>query len=314
MKKIIAIMSLLSSICTFVAMGPYAFRSLKNTHFPPEQESEYVDPNAGVEFDDPDLLDDIFGDDGETGETPDEIPETPEEGTEIPDEGTETPDEGTETPDDGTEEPDKQEPPEEEGFKFVTSDASWFKNTLFIGDSRTDGLRLYGKIKGADFFCGTSATVRKLAANKYTVNGESILLVDLLAKKKYDKIYLMVGINELGGHIPSITADYKKLVNKIRQLQPDALIFVQANMYLTKARSDKNIYKLNNANVDKFNTEIAKLADWEKTFYIDMNEYFGDGNGNLSSTYCTDGVHLLAKYYKEWASWILTKTVPDKNS
>ena len=35
----------------------------------------------------------------------------------------------------------------------------YFADALFIGDSRTDGLRLYSGIKGADFYCYKGLTV-----------------------------------------------------------------------------------------------------------------------------------------------------------
>ena len=41
----------------------------------------------------------------------------------------------------------------------------YFADALFIGDSRTDGLRLYSGIKGADFYCYKGLTVSKASLN-----------------------------------------------------------------------------------------------------------------------------------------------------
>ena len=44
-------------------------------------------------------------------------------------------------------------------------------------------------------------------------------------------------------------------------------------------------------------------------YYIDINEKFDDENGNLPSNYSQDGVHIYAKYYKDWTNWIAENVV-----
>ena len=38
-------------------------------------------------------------------------------------------------------------------------DESWFDDALFIGESRTAGLKVYGRLGKADYFCGEGLTV-----------------------------------------------------------------------------------------------------------------------------------------------------------
>ena len=52
-----------------------------------------------------------------------------------------------------------------------------------------------------------------------------------------------------------------------------------------------------------------KFADHETFFYLDTNQKFNDSEGNLGSEYTSDNVHILAKYYAEWAEWFCQNTI-----
>lgn len=72
-------------------------------------------------------------------------------------------------------------------------------DALFIGDSRTVGIMEYAGIQDADFFCNVGMSV--FSAQKVRVSVKSVgkvTLKELLSHKKYGKIYIMLGINELG--------------------------------------------------------------------------------------------------------------------
>ena len=83
---------------------------------------------------------------------------------------------------------------------FQTVDDSYFSDALFIGDSRTEGLALYGSLTNADFFSSVGLSIfkvtEKAAGNPNT--GESVTLSQNLAQKQYGKVYIMLGLNELG--------------------------------------------------------------------------------------------------------------------
>ena len=128
----------------------------------------------------------------------------------------------------------------------------YFTNALFIGDSRTVGLMEYGNIENADFFADTGMTAFDLEKEKiYVQDIGKVGLDELLDSKKYEKIYLMLGINELGYRFEHIQEKYEGIVEKLRESQGDAVIYLCANLHVTREQSQKDeIY--NNENIDKF--------------------------------------------------------------
>ena len=201
----------------------------------------------------------------------------------------------------------KDEP--EPVYVIGEAEDGYFEDALFVGDSRTVGLSEYGDLPGADFFAATSMTVFGVRSQSVSVPGVGTMrLGELLQSKTYGKIYVMLGINELGDSIDLIADSYADLLDEIQQAQPDAHIIIEAVMHVTAKRSnsDKGI---NNPRVDQLNALLKANADNEKIFYIDVNEVFDDGEGNLDSQYTFDHAHLLARYYTDWSDWLRENAV-----
>lgn len=181
-------------------------------------------------------------------------------------------------------------------------------DTLFVGDSRTVGIREYSGLKGADFFCSVGMNVFDVTGESLSVDGVgNVTLSQLLSKKQYSKIYIMLGINEVGYPHSSVVDKYSKVLDLIKEKQPNASIIIEANLHVSKSRSDSDKV-VNNAAINDLNTKLSALADGSKVFYIDANTIFDDASGSLSSDMTSDGTHLYAKYYPTWVEWISTET------
>ena len=191
--------------------------------------------------------------------------------------------------------------------KIEESKVKELNNALFIGDSRTVGIMEYGNLKNVTFFANTGLSVYNVREKTISIpNIGKLTLEELLSNKKFDRIYIMLGINELGYDMNQTIKKYGEFVDYINNKQPKSTIYIQANLHVTKQKSDNDkIY--NNKNIDILNNGIKKFADNKKIFYIDINEKFDDEYGNLPSKYTSDQVHIYAKYYKDWSNWILEK-------
>ncbi|MBD9118727.1 MAG: hypothetical protein EGQ07_02645, partial [Clostridiales bacterium] len=128
-------------------------------------------------------------------------------------------------------------------------------------------------------------------------------LAQALSGKHYGKIYMMLGINELGtGSAERWAAQYKVLLEQVRSLQPDAIVFLQAIFHTTQEKSDSTFYT--NSTINARNAELQKLADGVNVFFIDCNPIFDDAGGALRADYSGDGVHVKAAYYPLWRDYL----------
>lgn len=197
-------------------------------------------------------------------------------------------------------------------YSLQEVDDSYFADALMIGDSRTVGLYEYGDMADVtSFMARESASIYDLFKDDekldYTPKGKETTrrtLKDLLSKAKFKKIYISVGVNELG--VPD-TKDYyeefRKVVTKINKLQPDALIYIQGIMHVSKNMSSTDRVYNNRAIVQR-NKAIATLANGRNIFYIDMNADLCDENGDLKEEFTGDGIHLKAASCERWHKFL----------
>ncbi len=221
-----------------------------------------------------------------------EIPETEEEKTpeKIPSEEEEK---VTETETKKQQETDL--PPEE-----------FFRDTLFIGDSRTMGLAEYADLGNAAAFANTGMNVYRLYTLKNALQNQDPYLEDILDKKQYRRIYFMMGVNELGYDFEQTVKRYEEEILKLREKQPEAEIVLEANLHVTMERSRRDEI-FNNENIDRMNERIRGIAEKYGFTWLNVNELFDDEEGGLNPEYTHDEVHVLGKYYQQWADWIREK-------
>lgn len=180
----------------------------------------------------------------------------------------------------------------------TVGDTLSFPDTLFIGDSRTVGLSMYSKINGADFFAKTSLSSFSVLKNSVEVKGVgTVTLEQLLSRKTYKTVYIMLGINEIGYNINTIVERYETLLETVKTTQPNAKIIIQSTLHV---REDKQTSSISNSRINTLNEGLAALADNSKVFYLDVNPVFDNANGAMDKKYSSDGVHFYSKYYPLW--------------
>ena len=190
---------------------------------------------------------------------------------------------------------------------FQSVDDSYFDDALFIGDSRTEGLALYGSLTNADYFSSVGLTIfkvtEKAAGNPNT--GESVTLAQKLAQKQYGKVYIMLGLNELGtGTTESWAQAYAQVIAQVRQAQPNAVIYLES-ILVVAASQDNPGGAINNATVNARNQALEALANpQDNIFYLNVNEAVMDANGCLDASLTSDGIHLLGNSLSLWENYL----------
>lgn len=144
-------------------------------------------------------------------------------------------------------------------------DDSFFDKSVFLGDSRTEGLELFSGLKHGDFYWARGMTVFRADSEDYRVfevDGKKYNMAEILALKQYENVYIMLGVNELGYPAESYESGLGKLMDKIIQLQPNAVVYLQVMPPLNDAmcRQNKLASYINNANLSKFNEAIIRVA------------------------------------------------------
>ena len=217
----------------------------------------------------------------------------------------------------GQENPDAAlDQPKQYAFTEVTPD--YFDDALFIGDSRVEGVKLYSGWDNLTYYAENGMTVYNMFQSKTAqVDGQTLTIEEALQKRSFGKIYLEIGINEMGtGTVDSFMEAYEAAVAHLQELQPDAIIYVCGIMYVKQTRSESDPI-FNNPAIQEKNDRIAALADGENIFYLDINEVVTDESGHLNPDYTWDEVHLLGKYDVIWLEYFsshgIVKDAKDKS-
>lgn len=223
-------------------------------------------------------------------------------------------------PEDVDEEPQLQEPETGKKFEnvispeFIDIDKSYFEDALFIGDSRMVGIKEYGGLSEPTYFAGTGLSTFRLYKDELEVRGlGTVGFETVINSRSFGKIYIMLGINEAGSKLSEFKAQYSRILDEIKEKQPDALIFLCSNLHVTKYKSEHDSI-FANSHIDEINDVIKSLAMRNGAYYLDVNPLFDDGEGNLSTDYAADYAHMYGRCYLTWIDWLCTKGIEVKKA
>lgn len=203
---------------------------------------------------------------------------------------------------------DKKPDPTPEPLTFRNAPDGYFDDALFIGDSRTVGIQQCGGIDSATYFCSVGMSAYGVRYESVNIAGlGSVSLETLLASRDFGKVYIMLGINDIGGNLPTVAGNIQKVIDLVQQYEPNAIIYVEATIHV--GAHPAAVASVNNTNINAYNELLKELCNDETIFYLDVNPVFDDELGNLGEQYSTDGIHFTAQYYKEWANWIQANVI-----
>lgn len=224
---------------------------------------------------------------------------------------TSTPDPTPDPTPEPTPEPDWSQPvPEGE----AVDQEEWFSDAVFIGDSRTDGLKLYSGVTAkAAFLDYTGLTVYNVADGKKVIRSgkEKLSVLDALALESYGKVYISLGINELGYYDPEGFAEtYGQVIDAVRECQPEASIYVQSILPVNpdKCKANDIPYYVTNEGITNYNGVLPALCEEKKVRLIDIPKGLVDENGESPTELSADGVHFKKAGYGVWLEYLTTHT------
>lgn len=204
-------------------------------------------------------------------------------------------------------EPKQEEPQNEIPNNSPNNSNTQFNSSVaFIGDSRTQGFIMYNGLKDVQDYSYIGLMVDTAVTKKFvkTSNGEKITLLQDMANKNIETVYIMLGVNELGWSYPQVfKTKYGELIDEIRKIKPNCKIYVQSIIPMTKSKSETDRI-FNNKNVNTFNNLIQELAKEKNVTYLDVKSALVDANGYLPEEASSDGVHVDKEYCKKWFEYL----------
>ena len=204
-------------------------------------------------------------------------------------------------------EPKQEEPQNEIQNNSPNNSNTQFNSSVaFIGDSRTQGFIMYNGLKDVQDYSYIGLMVDTAVTKKFvkTSNGEKITLLQDMANKNIETVYIMLGVNELGWSYPQVfKTKYGELIDEIRKIKPNCKIYVQSIIPMTKSKSETDRI-FNNTNVNTFNNLIQELAKEKNVTYLDVKSALVDANGYLPEEASSDGVHVDKEYCKKWFEYL----------
>lgn len=188
----------------------------------------------------------------------------------------------------------------------------YFDDAVFIGDSRTEGLIINCGLSNTTSYAHKGLMVDSVFSDDIiNVDGVRVPVMTALETSSFKKVYIMLGINETGWPYNDIFIEkYGEIIDAIRAINPEAIIYVQQILPVTKNVSSSHRY-IRNSKIDEFNSLLSEMAADKGVYYIDTAAAVSDQDGSLPEAAATDGIHLKKDYYIKWLDYLKTHTISE---
>lgn len=193
-------------------------------------------------------------------------------------------------------------------------EAAFFSETVFLGDSVTNGLYTYcvknkGVLHGAKFLCAASYAVRHAVAEvggqnvvSITYQGQKMRPEDALAAMGAKRVFIMLGLNDITFGVNWTMKNWDTLIQNIRAKCPDIEIYIQSGtpIWIPKEKDG-----LTNANMDKYNGLLERYCKDHGCYFVNVAPIFKNEQGGLKAEYTLDKyVHLNNAGVEAWIAFL----------
>ena len=192
------------------------------------------------------------------------------------------------------------------------ADDDFFADAAFVGNSLMDGFRMFSGLTACDYYAATSMTVTGMNSLYAVIldNGYSGTIMQALAQKEYGKIYILLGINEIGYEVSYFKSIYADMLDGIANIRPEADIYIISLTPVSAAKSASgDVFTMTRVNA--YNEALLELAEEKGCFYLDLCSELSGEDGFLPPAATSDGVHLNIDYYLLWMEYMRTHYMPE---
>ncbi len=191
---------------------------------------------------------------------------------------------------------------------FPKYSQEFFADDLFIGDSISTGLYLYGKLEMKNVAAGIGYTPYKAYSEAVDLyDGTSATALEYAQKTQPKRIFVMLGSNGMGSgtDIEGMKSTYKTLLEKLTASCPDSEIYCISVSPVTADSTSAASAGITNEMISEFNASIKDICGDMGLRYLDLYSLLVDESGFFGADYAeVDGLHFLGTTYDVMLSFI----------
>lgn len=189
-------------------------------------------------------------------------------------------------------------------------DDSYFADAVFLGDSRMEGFAMQCGLSNITCYAYKGLTTESVFTSEVIYkDGKKMTAMDALRETDFAKVYIMLGINETGWpKAEAYPQYYGKIVDAIREIRSDAVIYAMSIIPVSKTVSETHEYAKNDK-INLYNELLRGMCAEKEVFYIDLSFMAGE-DGALPEGAARDGIHVGYDLCKEWLTYLRTHTIP----
>ena len=194
-------------------------------------------------------------------------------------------------------------------------DDEYFDDAIMIGDSITEGIKLYSVMKNTTVISHTGINLSTITTKEVieTDKGKKITIIDALSLyPDTQKVYVMLGVNGMAWMSKTkFTNLYGDLIDKIKEKLPEAIIYVESVFPINEPifREHYGNQDINNEKIDEYNYALENLCVEKNVYFVNVAESIKDSQNALSASATSDGMHIGKKTYNKWFDYLKSHTV-----
>lgn len=184
--------------------------------------------------------------------------------------------------------------------------------TVFVGDSRTNGMIGYGYLPPEQVYAIDGCSQKTIQDREFVDLGDGKLYTveEAVAIRQPERIMISLGINGLTtmGE-EEFMEEYRALTESLHQASPNSTIILQSILPVAWWKYQE-IPAFDNDNIDYYNELLCDYAQEAGYFYLNSAEVMKDSRNSLRSEYdAGDGLHFNSAAYEALMEYYTTHMV-----
>ena len=202
------------------------------------------------------------------------------------------------------------ENPEGSGGSSVSSNSpassdqsfeEYLNDTIFIGDSRSNGMANYGFVSRDRVYAIDGANHQTARTQRFLIlgsTGQQLTIAQAIAVVKPARMIVSFGINGIAFMGEQTFFDeYAAFLDELKAASPDTILVVQSILPVSAAQEVEDP-RMANATIDAYNQKLKALTLEKGGRWLDTSWLLKDSQGALDAVYdAGDGLHFNEQAY-----------------